>query len=177
MTKHEIIHQDGRINVKEALMNLLNSSNSGGNQFVTFAIGNEEYGISIHSVQEISRLKDITPLPNTPNYILGILNLRGHVIPIIDPRLKFGLSAQEYSKSAVIIIFESLGKTVGMVVDRISDVLTINKENIEDTPTMAMDIDTQFLSGVGRTGERFIIILDVESFFKKNEIKQILKEE
>ena len=84
--------------IKEALMNLLNSSATGGNQFVTFSIGSEDYGIDIKKVQEITAFKDLTVLPNTPNYIKGILNLRGNVIPIMDPRVRFGLEEKTFDK-------------------------------------------------------------------------------
>ncbi|HLE10718.1 MAG TPA: chemotaxis protein CheW [Bacteriovoracaceae bacterium] len=155
-----------KADIKEALMNLLNSSTSGGNQYVTFAIGQEEYGIEIKQVQEITAYRTLTSLPNTPHYVKGILNLRGNVIPIMDPRIKFGMPEVEYNKSSVIIIFKTHEKTIGMIVDKISDVLTIEQAAIQETPEMAMNIDTQFLNGVGKVGEKFIIILDIDKIFK-----------
>jgi len=159
--------------IKEALMNLLNSSATGGNQFVTFSIGSEDYGIDIKKVQEITAFKDLTVLPNTPNYIKGILNLRGNVIPIMDPRVRFGLEEKTFDKKSVIIIFKSNNKTIGMIVDKISDVLTIDKENIEDTPEMAMNIDTSLLSGVGKVGDKFVIILSIDKILTNKEIDSL----
>ena len=161
--------ETNKIDIKEALMNLLSSSTTGGNQYVTFQIGNEEYGIEIQQIQEITAYRELTNIPNTPDYVRGILNLRGNVIPIMDPQIRFGITKKEYLKSSVIIIFKSQSKTIGMIVDKISDVLTIEKQKIEATPDMAMDIDTNFLSGVGKVGEKFIILLDIDNIFNKDD--------
>ncbi len=162
-----------RADVKEALMNLLNSSSTGGNQYVTFNINDEEYGIEIKSVQEITGYRELTVLPNTPEYVKGILNLRGNVIPVMDPRIKFGMPEVEYDKTSVVIIFNAAGKTVGMIVDRISDVLTIDRKSIEETPDMAVDLNVQFLDGVGKVGEKFVILLDVSKIFSQDEIEKL----
>lgn len=153
-----------------ALMNLLNSSSQDGNQYVTFSIGNEEYGIEIKAVQEITAFRKLTPLPNTPMFIRGILNLRGNVIPVLDPRIKFGLQETEYTQNSVIIIFSTGFKIVGMIVDKISDVLTIEKKNIEDTPELTVDINTKFLQGIGKVGEKFIILLDIANIVSSEDV-------
>ncbi len=157
--------------VTHALLNLLNSSSQGGNQFVTFNIGEEEYGIPIKSVQEITAFRNLTHLPNTPSFVKGILNLRGSVIPIMDPRTKFGMKEADNLKTSVIIIFKAVDKTIGMIVDRISDVLTIEQKNIEGTPDVSTEINTQFIQGIGKINERFIIILDIEKMFSRDELK------
>lgn len=160
---------DERGDIKEALMNLLNSSASGGNQFVTFNIAKEEYGIEIKSVQEIVGHRPLTYLPNAPRYVKGILNLRGNVIPIMDPRIKFDMPDGSYDKSSVIIIVKSFEKSVGILVDQIKDVLTIESGQIENTPDVSTNLDGQFIRGIGKVGEKFIIILDVEKIFPTDE--------
>ena len=165
--------QTAKADIKEALMNLLNSSSTGGNQYVTFSIGTEEYGIEIKQVQEITAFRSLTNLPSTPEHVKGILNLRGNVIPVMDPRILFGMPEVEYDKSSVIIIFSAQEKTVGMIVDRISDVLTIDKEAIEETPDMAVNINTQFLNGVGKVGDKFVIVLDIDKIFAKEDVANL----
>ena len=165
--------EKGFSDVTNALMNLLNSSAQGGNQFVTFNIGLEEYGIAIKSVQEITAYRELTHLPNTPNYVKGILNLRGSVIPIMDPRIKFGLTENADNKMSVVIIFKAQDKTVGMIVDKISDVLTIEQKNIEETPDVSAQINTQFIDGIGKVNERFIIILNIDKIFSRDELKVV----
>lgn len=172
---------DGRQNesrgdIKEALMNLLHSSASGGNQYVTFNIADEEYGVEIKSVQEIVGHRALTYLPNSPKYVKGILNLRGNVIPIMDPRIKFNMADGKYDKSAVIIIVKANGKNVGIIVDQIKDVLTIESQNIEDTPEMSLNLDTQFITGIGKVGEKFVIILNVDKIFSKDDFSRVAGE-
>ncbi|MBF0297737.1 MAG: chemotaxis protein CheW [Oligoflexia bacterium] len=160
---------DNKTDIKEALINLLNSSSSGGNQFVTFNIANEEYGINIKSVQEITSFRELTHLPNFPTYVKGILNLRGNIIPVVDPRIKFKMNEIEHSKSSVIIIVNTGEKSAGLIVDNIKDVLTIDTKNIEETPEMSTELDTYFIEGIGKVGEKFIIILNVGMIFGKEE--------
>ena len=164
------MEQEKKTDIRHALMNLLNSSSSEGNQFVTFAIGNEIYGLDITLVQEITAYRNLTYLPNTPKYVKGILNLRGHVIPVMDPRLRFDLPTSEYDHTAVIIIFKTQNKTMGMIVDKIQDVITIEQENIEDTPEMAINIHSNFLQGVGKVDNNFVIILDCQRIFAAEEV-------
>jgi len=151
--------------ITEALMNLLNSSAQEGMQYVTFLIGEEEYAIAISLVQEITALKPLTPLPNTQDFVRGILNLRGNVIPVMDLRAIFGLPPTEFSKHTVIIIFNNNEKKIGLIVDQISDVITIDKSNIEDTPDVALSINTSFIDGIGKIGDRFIIMLNLSTVF------------
>ncbi len=165
-----ITESEKKTDIRHALMNLLNSSTSGGNQYVTFAIGNELYGLDITLVQEITAYRSLTYLPNTPKYVKGILNLRGHVIPVMDPRLRFELPTGEYDSNSVIIIFKTQQKTMGMIVDKIQDVITIDQENIEDTPEMAINIHSNFIKGVGKVDHNFVIILDCQKVFSTEEL-------
>jgi purine-binding chemotaxis protein CheW len=162
-----------KTDVKEALMNLLNSSASGGAQYVTFTIGDEDYGIEIQKIQEITAFRELTFLPNTPDYVLGILNLRGNVIPVMDPRIRFGLETVDHNSKSVVILFNTQGKTVGMVVDSIRDVLTIDDAHVEETPDLAHGIDSQFIRGMGKISDHFVIILDIDKIFKEEQIEQV----
>lgn len=163
---------ENKADIKEALMNLLNSSSTGGSQYVTFRIATEEYGIEIKSVQEITGYKKLNEVPNTPDYVAGIYNLRGSVIPIMDPRIKFGLETIDHTKDSVIIIFNSKGKTVGMIVDEVRDVLTIEKENIDETPELSLDLSTEYINGIGKVGGKFIVILSTANLFSAEELKK-----
>lgn len=158
-----------KTNVTEAIMNLLNSSTQEGSQYVTFFIGEEEYGIKIQAVQEICPLKELTHLPNTPEYISGILNLRGNVIPVIDLRLVFHLPKIEATRSSVIIILKNNDKINGLLIDQISDVMTIDSEHVEETPDMALSINSSFIDGIAKLNDRFIILLDMIKVFKNME--------
>ncbi|MBF0359882.1 MAG: purine-binding chemotaxis protein CheW [Oligoflexia bacterium] len=162
-------NQNDNTDIKEALINLLNSSSTGGNQFVTFNIGNEEYGINIKSVQEITSYRELTHLPNFPTYVKGILNLRGNIIPVVDPRIKFCMSEIEHNKASVIIIVNTGEKNAGLIVDNIKDVLTIDANNIEEAPEMSTGLDTCFIEGIGKVGEKFVIILNVGMIFGKDD--------
>ena len=150
-------------------MNLLNSSLQEGSQYVTFFIGEEEYGIKIQSVQEICPLKELTHLPNTPEHIKGILNLRGNVIPVIDLRKVFHLPSIPATRSSVIIILKNKEKINGLLVDQISDVMTIDSKQVEDTPDMALTINSSFIDGIAKLNDRFIIVLDMTKVFSNME--------
>lgn len=158
---------------KDALMNLLNSSAEEGNQYVTFKIDDEEYALDINRVQEITGYTKLTKLPNAHKSIKGMFNLRGNVIPIFDLRIKFKLKEKEYDKFSVIIVFRTNNKTIGMIVDEVSDVLNIDKDKIQDAPDLSMSIDTQFIEGVGKVGEKLIIVLNLEKLLSEDEINKI----
>jgi len=162
-----------RSEVTASLMNLLNSSTQGGNQYVTFNIGVVDYGIDIKAVQEITAYRPLSRLPNTPPYVKGILNLRGNVISIMDPRIKFGLKEVVFNKTSVIIIFKSLDNTIGMIVDNISDVMTIEKKYIEKPADVSTEINTKFVDGIGKIGEKFVIILNIDKMFS-NEVTGLM---
>jgi len=154
-----------RSDITAALMNLLNSSAQGGDQYVTFTIGNEDYGIDIKAVQEITAYRHLSHLPNTPPYVKGILNLRGNVISVMDPRIRFGLKEIDFNKTSVIIIFRSKDKSIGLIVDHISDVMTIEPKYIEKPADVSTAINTQFINGIGKVGKRFVIILNINELF------------
>jgi purine-binding chemotaxis protein CheW len=131
-------------------------------QFLTFTIQGEEYGIEILRVQEIKGISKIRPIPNAPNYIKGAMNLRGTVVPIIDLRGRFGMPEAEYNQFTVIIMVSVGARVIGLVVDAVSDVLNITKEQIENTPDIGGEIDTSFFQGMGKIGEKLVLLLNID---------------
>jgi purine-binding chemotaxis protein CheW len=141
-----------------------------GNQFLTFTLGSEEYGVEILKVQEIKGYSAITPIPNTPAHIKGVMNLRGTVVPIVDLRKKFSLKEVEYDKFAVIVVVQVRGRVMGLIVDAVSDVLNISEEEIQATPDFGAQVDTRFISGMTRANERLIVLLDIEKVLGGEEL-------
>ena len=131
-------------------------------KYLTFFLGEEEYGIEILKVQEIIGLLRITPVPNTPKHMRGVINLRGKVVPVVDIRERFAMSQVEATKQTCIIVVRSGDAEVGAVVDRVSAVVSIKAEEIEETPPMGSSVDTSYLLGLGKTEGRVRLLLDIE---------------
>jgi len=142
-------------------------------QYLTFTLGAEEYGLDILRVQEIRGYSAITPIPNMPPHIRGVMNLRGTVIPVLDLRAKFGLEAVEYTKFSVIIIATVGDRITGMVVDAVSDVLNIAAADVRPCPDFGARVDTRFVSGMVNTGEHLAVLLDVDRLLKEQELAAI----
>ncbi|MDR0868456.1 MAG: chemotaxis protein CheW [Planctomycetota bacterium] len=143
-------------------------------KYLTFVLQNETYGIEILKVQEIIGLMDITRVPRTPNYMRGVINLRGKVIPVIDLRTKFSLATQEGTEKTCIIVVQVprdnlTSTTMGILVDEVSEVTNIEAEQIENTPNFGTTLDTEFILGVGKTGQKVIMLLDVDKVLTKHE--------
>ncbi len=134
-------------------------------KYLTFVLNKEEYGIEILKVREIIGLIDITPIPQAPRYIKGVINLRGKVIPVIDLRLKFGIAEKEYTEETCIIVLDVQGKLMGTVVDTVSEVLDIDGDQIEPTPDFGSKLDTEFILGMGKIGDKVKILLDIGKVF------------
>lgn len=132
-------------------------------QLVVFKLGREEYGISILQVQEIKRMTEITRVPHSPDYIKGVMNLRGSVLPVIDLKKRLNLPPQEYNDDTRIIIIKVEDITVGMIVDAVSEVTTIDKNNIEPPQAVVGGIAADYLSGVGKTENRLLILLNADA--------------
>jgi purine-binding chemotaxis protein CheW len=130
-------------------------------QIVSFHLGSEEYGVDISQVQEIIRMVEITHVPRAPHFMEGVINLRGQLIPIIDLRTRFGMPRAEQTKSTRIVVTEIGSKRVGIVVDSVSEVLNIPMEQIEEAPDMIAGVGTEYIQGVGKVGERLVILLDL----------------
>lgn len=131
-------------------------------QFLTFALGQEEYGVEILKIQEIKGFSAVTPLPNAPVCIKGVLNLRGTIVPIVDLRKKFSLPEVGYTKFTVIVVVQVQGKIMGFIVDAVSDVLSVAGADIQPTPDLYGQVDTSFINGLVRAGEKLVILLDIE---------------
>ncbi|MBN2083087.1 purine-binding chemotaxis protein CheW [bacterium] len=137
-------------------------------QLVVFALGEEEYGIPIQFVKEIIRKPEVTQLPNAPKYILGVINLRGQIIPIICMHTRFNLGSTGDSEMKVVIV-EYSNLTVGLQVNEVSEVLTLSGNLISAAPAMTTTIDSGYISGVGKLENRLLIILDVERILSEEE--------
>lgn len=142
-------------------------------QFLTFTIEEEEYGIEILRVQEIKGLSKIRPIPNAPHYVKGVMNLRGAVVPILDLRSRFGIAEADYNQFTVIIMVSVGGKMFGLVVDAVSDVLNIAKEQIEETPDVGGDVDTSFFRGMGKVGEKLVLLLNIDKLLASEKIESL----
>lgn len=143
------------------------------NQFLTFTLGEEEYGIDILKVQEIKGYSTITRIPRAPSYIKGVMNLRGTIVPIIDLRSKFGLEPTNYDQFTVIIVVVVQGRAMGLIVDTVSDVLNIPAGDIQPTPEFSGSLDTDFISGMGKSGDKLIILLDVHKVLGIDELRAL----
>lgn len=131
-------------------------------QCLTFVLAKEEYGIDILRVQEIKGFTSVTPLPNTPAHIRGVMNLRGTVVPVLDLRLRFGMPEHEYDQFTVIIVVTVGTRVVGLVVDAVSDVLDIQDTGVDAPPELGAGVDTSFLRGVVRSGDRLVMLLAID---------------
>lgn len=143
-------------------------------KYLTFSLGGEEYGIGILKIKEIIGMIRITPMPQTPDYVKGVVNLRGKVIPVIDLRLRFSMPPTEYAERTCIIVVEiqAQGKTVilGIVVDSVSEVLSIRAEDIADTPTFGTGLKTDFILGMAKMGGGVKILLDIDKVLSSDEV-------
>ncbi|VAW35112.1 Positive regulator of CheA protein activity (CheW) [hydrothermal vent metagenome] len=131
-------------------------------QLVTFRLGNEEFSVDILKVQEIIRLMELTRVPKAPEFIEGVINLRGKVIPVMDLRKRFGMPKAEDTSEARIIVVELASTTVGFRVDGVSEVLRLPADTVEPPPIMVSGVETEYIRGVGKLDDRLIILLDVE---------------
>jgi purine-binding chemotaxis protein CheW len=139
-------------------------------QYLSFALGEEQYGIEILRVQEIKGYSGITPIPNTPAHIRGVMNLRGTVIPVVDLRAKFHLETHAYDKFTVIIVVTVGARIVGLVVDAVSDVLDIARQDIRPAPELGHGQDTRFISGMVHVGERLVVLLDIATLLAEDSL-------
>ena len=146
-------------------------------QYVTFVIANEIYGVPILKVQEIIGMTDIVHVPNSPEFMKGVINLRGSVVPVIDMRKRFSLEEREYDMFTVIIIVEMKNMPVGMIVDTVSDVVSIADSEIQDTPNVTSKISSDFIEGIGQVNERLVIILNIDNILSADEIEKMEREE
>lgn len=141
-----------------------------GQEFLVFTLGAEEYGIDILKVQEIRGYDQVTRLANTPAFIKGVTNLRGVIVPIIDLRVKFAQSDVAYNDNTVVIVLNLLRRVVGIVVDGVSDVLSLTQDQIRPAPEFAVTMSTEYLTGLGALGDRMLILVDIEKLLSSEEM-------
>lgn len=146
------------------------TSRISNNEFLTFILGSEEYGIDILKVQEIRGYDAVTGIANMPEFIKGVINLRGIIVPIVDLRIKFKLSAVTYDAFTVVIILNLGTRVVGIVVDSVSDVLTLQTEQIRAAPELSSALDTRYIMGLGTVDERMLILVDIEKLMLGSEM-------
>jgi len=140
------------------------------NEFLTFRLGAEEYGIEILKVQEIRGYDSITQIANAPDFIKGVVNLRGIIVPIIDLRIKFRLGEVNYDQFTVVIILNVAGRVMGIVVDGVSDVINLEDDHIRSTPEFGAVIDTEYIVGLGTVDERMLILIDIEKLMSSGDM-------
>lgn len=144
-----------------------------GSQFLTFNLGEELYGVDILRVQEIKGYTAVTKIPNTPPHINGVLNLRGTIVPIVELRTKFGMATIEYTTFTVIIVVVVRDKVMGLVVDSVSDVLNIDKKDIQPPPQFGAKVDVSFMNGIGKSGDKLVALLDMDRLLSEGGLQDI----
>ena len=142
-------------------------------QVVSFKLGSEEYGVDIAQVQEINRMVAVTHVPRAPQFMEGVINLRGQLIPIIDLRTRFGMPRAEHTKNTRIVVTEIGTKRVGMVVDSVSEVLRLPVDQVEPAPEMITGVETEYIRGVGKIEDRLIILLDLAKIITGSEKREL----
>ena len=149
-------------------------------QFLTFILAGEEYGVDILRVQEIKGWDAVTQVPNTPEYVRGVINLRGTIVPIIDLRIRFSMEQLEYGPTTVVIVLKVMSgddtsRIMGIVVDGVSDVYNVKNEEINAAPDFGEGVDSSFVSGLATVEEKMVIILDVDHMLNSNELAKVNK--
>jgi purine-binding chemotaxis protein CheW len=143
-----------------------------GNQFLTFQLGDELYGVDILRVQEIKGYTTVTKIPNTPPHIKGVLNLRGTIVPIVELRTKFGMPTIDYTMFTVIVVVVVKEKIMGLVVDAVSDVLNIDRKDIQPPPQFGAKVDVSFLNGIGKSGDKLVALLDMDRLLSDSDLQE-----
>jgi purine-binding chemotaxis protein CheW len=146
------------------------NSSVADHEYLTFTLGDEEYGVDILKVQEIRGYDQVTRLAGAPEFVKGAINLRGLIVPVVDMRLKFQLSQASYDETTVMIVLSVAGRTIGVVVDGVSDVLRLDPSQVRTVPDLGSAIDRQFLMGLGVVDERMLILLDIERLMTSEEM-------
>lgn len=142
-----------------------------GSEYLTFTLAGETYGLDILKVQEIRGYDSVTRIANTPEFIKGVINLRGVIVPIVDLRIKFQAPEVSYHEFTVVIIINVLGKVVGIVVDGVSDVVELPAQNIKPPPELGAALDTRYITGLGTLNDQMLILVDIEKLIASDELE------
>jgi purine-binding chemotaxis protein CheW len=144
---------------------------AGASQYLTFTLGSAEYAVDILKVQEIRGYDSVTEIANAPAFIKGVINLRGVIVPIVDMRIKFQVGEERYDQFTVVIILNVLRRVVGIVVDGVSDVITLPPDQIKDSPEFGAALDTKYIMGLGTIDQRMIILVDIEKLMSSRDME------
>ncbi|MFC0709080.1 chemotaxis protein CheW [Azorhizophilus paspali] len=144
-------------------------------EFLVFSLGSEEYAIDILKAQEIRSYENVTRIANTPNFIKGVTNLRGVIVPIVDLRVKFHFERVEYGGQTVVIVVNVEGRVVGVVVDGVSDVISLSPEQIKPAPEFSLSLSSDYLSGLASIGERMLVLVDIDKLLTSEEMALVEK--
>lgn len=142
-------------------------------KFLTFQLGEEEYGLAIYHVTEVVGLQRITAIPDMPNYIKGVINLRGQVIPVMEVRIRFQMQPRPYDDRTCVIVVNIQDTTIGLVVDEVREVMDIPADQIEPPPKISLKSSSKFIKGLGKVGDNVTIILDVQRLLLEEDLKVI----
>ena len=153
----------------------MNLEGAGSREFLVFSLGDEEYAIDILKVQEIRGYKDVTRIANAPAFIKGVTNMRGVIVPIIDMRIKFNVSKVEYDEHTVVVVTNIGDHVVGVVVDRVSDVLGLTAEQISPAPEFSVGLPLAYLYGLGNLDDRMLVLVDIEKLLSSEELALVDK--
>lgn len=153
--------------------NTKGSANDPVLQWVTFRLEDETYGINVMQVQEVLRYTEIAPVPGAPSYVLGIINLRGNVVTVIDTRLRFGLTATDTTDNTRIVVIEAENQVVGILVDAVAEVVYLSQSEIETTPNVGNDESAKFIQGVCHKNDQLLILVDLEKLLTDEEWSEI----
>lgn len=146
-----------------------------GQEYLVFTLGDEEYGLEILKVQEIRGYDRVTRIANTPDFILGVTNLRGVIVPIMDLRVKFDFPTADFNVNTVIIILNLTDRVVGIIVDGVSDVISLSSDQIRPAPDFSVTLSTEYLLGLGTIEERMLILVDIEKLLNSEEMELVEK--
>jgi purine-binding chemotaxis protein CheW len=149
------------------------TADKGSNEYLTFTLGQEEYGMDILKVQEIRGYDAVTHIANTPAFVKGVTNLRGVIVPVIDMRIRFNLGEPVYDEFTVVIIINVLERVIGMVVDGVSDVISLKPEEVKPAPQFGQALDTEYITGIGAVAERMLILTDIERLMGSAEMQLV----
>ncbi|MFP5518876.1 MAG: chemotaxis protein CheW [Bdellovibrionia bacterium] len=152
-------------------MSELNKAKPG--QYLTFQLMNEQYGVAIETVREINQYGEVTPVPRTPDYVKGVMNLRGKIIPVVNLRIKFGMDAHDITRDTCIIVIDTQIGQIGMIVDSVKEVVDLVESQIEPPPMLGNEKTMSFVRGMGKVDNRVVILVDVVSAFNHEQINEM----
>ena len=156
-------------------METLTAARAGTREVLVFILGAEEYGVDILKVQEIRGYERVTPIPAAPDFLKGIVNLRGTIVPIVDLRVKFGLPNPRYDATTVVVILRVAGRVIGMVVDAVSDVVRLAPNDVKEAPQLGSIVDSSFLAGLATQGGRMVMLLDIEKLLSAGDMNLLAR--